>query len=207
MHWDILDKSRKKLVSEFRFLKDFYLAGGTALALQLGHRTSVDFDFYSEKQFNELPFEGLVVQSLPGFKVTQRAAGTLIGQAGKVDLSFFYYPYPLIHALEKSEYFDIASIADIACMKLIAISQRGLRRDFIDLFVICQTTPLAEVFHWAKLKYPQFDPHICLKGIVYFEDAETDESGRGMALHKPVAWKKIRSYFQREAHDLARKWL
>src|SRR3989338_5555948 len=207
MHWDILDLPRKQLLPQFLFLRDygFYLAGGTALALWFGHRKSIDFDFYCENPFIEMEFEQRLVQALPDFKVTQRAHGTIIGQCKKVDLSFFHYPYPLLEPIHKTETLDICSIPDIAAMKLIAISQRGIRRDFLDLYVICQKNELSEIFDWAQKKYTQFDPHIYLKALTYFVDADNDESGRGMELSKPVPWKDVKTFFQKEAVRLAKK--
>src|SRR3990167_3190418 len=120
MHWEILDSARKEILSSFTFLESygFYLAGGTALALHLAHRRSIDFDFYTNKTFHELALEQDIVTHLKGFKVTHRSTGTLIGQAGVVDVSFFLYPYPLLEPLSATPYFDIVSIPDIAAMKL-----------------------------------------------------------------------------------------
>jgi len=209
LHSEILDTPRKKILPHLAFVKlhGFYLAGGTALALQLGHRTSVDFDFYAKDSFNAMQFEKDAVTHLKGLKITQRSAGTLIGQVRVIDLSFFHYPYPLLAPLLKTDFLDLVSVPDIAAMKLIAISQRGVRRDFLDLYVIAQKYGLDSVFEWSKKKFSQFDLHVGLKSLTYFEDAETDESGRGMELKKPVPWKKIRAFFEGEALRLARKWL
>ena len=209
MHWESLDTQRQQLLPHLSFLKSFgfYLAGGTALALQIGHRTSIDFDFYTETPFNEQSFENAAVKNLPLLKVTQRAYGTLIGQIGRVDLSFFHYPYPHVQPLISSEYFEMSSIADIAAMKLIAISQRGLRRDFIDMYVIAKQYSLQQVFLWTRKKFSQFDPHVCLKALTYFDDAEKDESGRGTELKEKISWTTIKSFFEKESVRLAKQWL
>lgn len=198
MHWDILDTPRKKILPLLGFARsyDFYLAGGTALALQLGHRHSIDFDFYTKRAFDDMGFERDVVANLNGFIVTQRSFGTLVGQVGVIDISFFYYPYPLIESVVKTEHIDISSTPDIAAMKLIAVSQRGIRRDFLDLYILAQNYGLAQIFEWGKKKYSQFDVHVCLKALTYFNDAEADESGRGMEL-----------LFEEQAVQLAKKWL
>lgn len=105
MHWEILDARRKKLIPALQFVKEFgfYLAGGTALALHLGHRRSVDFDFYSATDFDEVRFEAETVQHLKEFKVTQRAKGTLLGRVGSVEITFFHYPYPLIDSSAEAQ--------------------------------------------------------------------------------------------------------
>src|SRR3989338_8729539 len=93
MRLEILDKPRKKILPQLGFAKryGFYLAGGTALALHLGHRTSVDFDFYTPEKFGETQFEQETIQQLKGFTVTQRGFGTLIGQVGFVDFRYCCY--------------------------------------------------------------------------------------------------------------------
>lgn len=209
VYWEILDPERQKLLPHLTFSKTygFYLAGGTALALQLGHRTSIDFDFYSLEKFSEVQFEQDVVHHLQNVKVTQRGQGTLIAQAGIVDVSFFYYPYPLLKPLLQTEHLDVVSIPDIAAMKLIAISQRGLRRDFLDLYVISKDAGFHQIFQWASNKFPQFDPYVCLKGLTYFKEAEEDESGRGMMLKKEPSWSEIKNFFEKEAKRLAKVWL
>ena len=207
MHWEILDSERRKLLPALKFTTnlDLYLAGGTALALQLGHRKSVDFDFYSPKPLDERNLEIQLVSSIPHITVTHRAAGTLIAQAGSVDLSFFYYPYSLLLPLVRTEYFDLASVEDIAAMKIIAVTQRGVRRDFLDLFMMCQKEGLEQILTWTKKKYPQFDSYMALKALTFFQDADKDESGRGMDLKPKVAWKKVRAFFEKEVLLLSRK--
>ena len=209
MHWEILDKPRKKILPHLAFAKShgFHLAGGTALALQLGHRTSVDFDFYAKDSFDAMQFEKDAVTHLKRLKITQRSPGTLIGQVGVIDLSFFHYPYPILEPLLETEFLNLVSVPDIAAMKLVAISQRGVRRDFLYLYVIAKKHGLDSVFAWSKKKFSQFDLHVGLKSLTYFEDAETDESGRGMELKQPVPWKKIKTFFEGEALRLAHKWL
>jgi predicted nucleotidyltransferase component of viral defense system len=209
MYWDILDEPRKKILPVLSFARShgFYLAGGTALALQLGHRLSVDFDFYAKNEFDEMAFESDVVKNLQGFKVSQRSSGTLVGQVGVVDISFFHYSYPTIGDIIKTDHIDLVSVADIAAMKIIAISQRGLRRDFLDLYSISKTHPLSQVFTWAQQKFSQFDPHVCLKALTYFKDADDDESGRGMELIEPVSWTMVKGYFEGEAVKLAKQLL
>lgn len=209
MHWEILDKSRRDLLPKLAFLKSFgfYLAGGTGLALHLGHRKSVDFDFYTPVAFNELQFEQSVVQHLTGYRVTQRSMGTLIGQLGPVEVTFFYYSYPLLEPPLETENICLASVSDIAAMKLMALSQRGLRRDFIDIYTIAQQHDLATMLGWATKKFPQLDPYPVIRALTYFEDAEHDESGRGMATKTPVAWSKVKDYFSREAVLLSKRLL
>ena len=115
-----------------------YLAGGTALALQLGHRTSLDFDFYTKNHFEtELVLKSFQ-QDLVDAKVDRVAKDTLIFTSEGVSVSIFYYPYELISDLMSFENIKIAGVPDIAAMKMVAISMRGTRRDFIDAYYLLQ---------------------------------------------------------------------
>lgn len=174
MFYDILDKKRLELLPLFeRFKDDFYLAGGTALALQIGHRDSVDFDFFSEKDINSKElFERLrdVFKGHVLLKI-QEASNTLtvlIDSAIKV--SFFSYKYKLIKKLINDRNLYLASIEDIGCMKLSAITGRASNKDYIDLYFILQHLALSDLLESARRKYPELDRNLILKSIVYFED-------------------------------------
>lgn len=209
MHWEILDRSRKKILPQLAFAKSygFYLAGGTALALQLGHRTSVDFDFYTPKEFEEGVFREEVLRNIQGFDIERKGWQTLIGRAGQIEVSFFLYDYPLLEPLIKTECLDLLSVPDIAAMKLIALTDRGVRRDFLDIYVVAKQYGLDQIFKWIRKKYPHYDPHFCIKALTYFEDAEKDKSGRGMVLKKPVPWLEVKNFFRQETRRLIKIWL
>ena len=82
-----------------------------------------------------------------------------------------------------------------------------MRRDFLDLYVIAKERGLQVVFDWTRKKFSQFDPYVCLKALTYFEDADQDESGRGMQLKENIDWVKIKVFFEHQAKMLAKKWL
>jgi predicted nucleotidyltransferase component of viral defense system len=109
----------------------FYLAGGTALALQLGHRTSNDLDLFTGKLFSTEPLREKLVHM--GGLVLVEEEGTLHGILDGVKVSFLYYPYPVLHPFHEFEGLNVAAIGDIACMKAVAISQRGEKKDFFDM--------------------------------------------------------------------------
>lgn len=207
MHWEILNKNQKPLLGKLAIFRKIgaYLAGGTALALHLGHRSSEDFDFYTPKEFNPETFESAIRHSLQGFARNQVAYGTVTGDYKKVHISCFYYDYPLIRPLVKTEHVDLASVEDIGAMKMVAISQRGKRRDFLDVYVLAKIYGLAELVSWTRKKYRSIDSYIILKGLTYFEDADNDASARGFGLFKPVEWKKVKKYISSEALRIARK--
>lgn len=153
--------------------KRFYLAGGTGLALLVGHRRSVDLDFFSRT--NRLGFEerrGLVsqVRRLAGWTLTAAKEGTVHGRLSGVRVSFFWYPEPLVKPLIRRGRLRIASLEDIGLMKVGAIIGRGSRKDFVDLYTICQQVPLPRLLALGEKKFR--DSHDftlqALKALAFF---------------------------------------
>lgn len=109
-----------------------------------------------------------------------------------VHLSCFYYPYPLIGKLKKFQNVLIASIQDICAMKVLAIWQRGTKRDFIDIYYLIKIFGLKKILSWAKKKYPEYSEIVFLKGLVYFEDAEKEEERNIEIIDKAISYRKIK---------------
>ena len=139
MHYEILDDKRRALLPLLAtFRERFYLAGGTALALQLGHRDSIDFDFFTQDSFDtaklfaecETVFAGHTLQKI------QEETSTLGILVDGVQISFLGYPYPLVRPLIRDEHLSLASLEDIACMKCSAITSRSTLKDYVDLHVL-----------------------------------------------------------------------
>lgn len=174
MHYEILDKQRLEMLPLFKGLRErFYLAGGTALALQIGHRDSVDFDFFSPKDIDTAKlFEELrIIFVGRTLSKTQEEANTLsVIVDDAVKISFLTYKYPLIKDLIEDDNLRLASIEDIACMKLSAITGRASNKDYIDLYFVLQQMTLPDLLAIAKQKFPELDQNLILKSLVYFED-------------------------------------
>jgi predicted nucleotidyltransferase component of viral defense system len=178
MFYDILNKNRIDVLPKLSFLKDrFYLAGGTGLALQLGHRDSVDFDFFTEKDFNtfDLYKELLEKFGQENISKTLEEKNTLnVILNGNIKLSFFSYPYFLLEPIIKEEFLNIASVADIGCMKLSAVVGRAVEKDYIDLYFILKQITLPNLLLQAKEKMPDLDQNLILKSLIYFDDVEKE---------------------------------
>lgn len=173
------------------FLKDFYLSGGTGLALQLGHRESQDLDFFSEKPFES---ESVVreLSHLGRLDQTQLEAGTINTYLDEVKLQFLEYPYPILNEVLAWQGIKISSISDIAATKIITIAQRGSKKDFVDLYFILKKYQLNELLGLVTKKYQRIDYDLThlLKSLVYFEDAEHQPMPR---LFDEVEWTEIKS--------------
>jgi len=179
MFYNILDKKRLNLLPLFEdFNKNFYLAGGTALALQIGHRDSVDFDFFSPEDLNtkEL-FERLREifkgHTLLNIQEESNTLTVLIDHAIKI--SFFTYKYKLLKETIIDGNLSLASIEDIGCMKLSAITGRATNKDYIDLYFILKRLSLSDLLGYAHVKYPGLERNLVLKSLVYFEDITEDK--------------------------------
>jgi len=184
-------------------LKDAYLAGGTAIALQMGHRISVDFDFFTPKEFVPKKFS-IALSKLGSFDEDQADKGTVLGKFEGVKFSLFIYRYPLIFPAIRYLSLSIADIRDIAAMKIDAIATRGAKRDFIDLFFICQSGYyLEQLLNIYDKKYKSLSTtgmHI-MKSLVYFDDAEPEEIPKML---KKIEWADIKRYFEKEVKKLTK---
>ncbi len=191
------------LLGKSSILGNAYLAGGTACALQLGHRVSLDLDFFTEKEF---PTEIVLKQlgKLPGFKLDETSKWTILGSFPKVKFSYFYYPYPLIDKTSKFCGINIASLADITAMKIDAICSRGTKRDFIDLyFLIKKKFSLEQVLKFYDKKYYRLTNNIyhITRSLNYFMDAESQDSPKMLT---PISWQEVKDFFQKESMRLAK---
>lgn len=179
MFWSILDEQRQRFLPLLGVARDegFYLAGGTALALQLGHRDSVDFDFFKNDAFDTtLLFERLR-ENFSGSDVlkVQDEPNTLsLVVSESIKLSFMRYPYPLLRPLITADHLDLADIADIGCMKLSAITGRGTMKDYVDLYFILKRISLQELLVLCAVKLPQLDRALIMKALVFFDDLDDD---------------------------------
>ncbi len=183
-----------------------YLAGGTALALHLNHRSSFDLDIYSPNEFSVDVVSAQFDKEIPHFKLVSKNWQTIQGGSKDIEISLFYYQYPLLEPTQEFNQLEIASIEDLACMKLEAIGSRGLKRDFFDLYAICQLENwnLNKVLELTKQKYQRNEtdvPHL-LKSLVYFDDAETKPE-RAEIVDKE--WEIVKKFFMRETPMVAKK--
>jgi hypothetical protein len=168
MHYEALDDKRRALLPALgAFKKDFYLAGGTALALQIGHRQN---EFDTEALYER-------VQKIFGSVTrTQESHKTLaIVVQDDVRISFMGYPYPLIEECIDTEHLRLASITDIGCMKLSAVVSRAELKDYVDIFFILKHLSITELLVKLAGKIPSLDQNLVLKALVSFDDVTQEQ--------------------------------
>jgi len=188
-------RANLEILKKSNLLENFYLAGGTGLALQLNHRASLDFDFFNK---NKISIKDLIqkIKVLGKLSIAKEAENSLIGEFNGTRISFLTYDYPNLFSLKQFQGVKIADIRDIGCMKIAAISSRGDKKDFIDLFFISQKIiSLEKLLKLFKKKYKNVDysmTHI-LKSLVFFEDSEKDPMPQMLI---PITWRKVKSFFR-----------
>ncbi len=154
-------------------LKEFYLVGGTALALQLNHRNSIDIDLFSMNEFQNDTIINFIKSRQFDFDVKFNFKNTIIGFINTIKVDFITHAYPLVLPPITEEGITFLSLQDIAAMKLNAISNSGKRlKDFIDVYFLLEHFSLNEMIEFYTIKYPRFNPLIALKAINYFEDID-----------------------------------
>lgn len=203
MNPHILNSKQKIILRQIGFLKPrgFYLAGGTALALQFGHRTSKDLDFYASKHFDSQKiiqkFQNIFPKDITNVR---KSEDTLRLQIKGVELSFFTYPYPLISPLLNFESVKLAGSEDIAAMKMEAILGRGAKRDFIDIYYLFKKYGLGDILKFTEKKYSRIMNEITyLNALLYFKDAEAQKQGRKrIYLYGNVDWQNVKTFITEE---------
>lgn len=200
MYPNVLSSTQVSIIKRLDFFqKGVYLAGGTALALQMGHRTSFDFDFYASEHFESQEFLAPINLKFSGVTISNARKDTCLLSVEGVSCSFFYYPYKMIKPLVAFENINLASIEDIAAMKMIAISMRGKRRDFVDAYYLLKRFDLEEIMKFTLKKYPEYQPLAILKGLIFFSDAENEDVGRGIEIFdKDFFWESAKNEIFKE---------
>jgi predicted nucleotidyltransferase component of viral defense system len=192
---EILTDAQKRVLARLsRVLKDtdFYLAGGTALALHLGHRMSQDFDWFIPRMGETEKL--LTLLSSHGIEFTVMAIDieTCYVMIENIQVSFLRYDYPLLQPpILFPEYgVPLASLDDISAMKLAAIASRGARKDFVDLYFLFQTyRPLEDCLNLYQKKFESRDIGHVIRSLVYFENAELEPE---VMMTKPLSWDKLK---------------
>lgn len=194
-------RANLEILTRTGILKDFYLAGGTGLALQLKHRFSLDLDFFTPKS---IIVKDLIqkLKKIGKLAVEKEAEQTLVCAFKGTRLTFLKYEYPCIFEFKRINGVKVADSKDIGCMKIDAVSSRGTKRDFIDLYFILQKITLGRALNFYDKKYEKLSSNLIhiKKSLVYFQDAEKDPMPKMLF---PVSWEKTKDFFRKEVKKLS----
>ena len=188
--WELL-----KTLANYGAFKDTRLVGGTALALQLGHRKSVDLDF-----FGKVDFEGLnkaeLFRTFNHVNTLKTSQNINIFSINGIKVDFVNYGYPWLEKPIIVEEIRLAGLKDIAAMKLAAITGRGSKKDFVDIYFLLQQFSLKELFSFYNRKYFDGSEYLVLKSLAYFEDAEKELMPEML---QEVSWAMVKETILNEA--------
>ena len=212
-HYETLPRKTKRaldFLSKDKWLKKskFYLAGGTALALQVGNRKSFDLDFFTEKKdFNGKKLIAHFSDN-KDWIIEVEDRNTIYAKLFGAKISFIAYPF-FIPKQDMSQHGEIPVMnpIDIAVMKITAVSQRGRKRDFFDLYWCAHNIePLEQIIRRLPEQYPSVahDYHHILKNLVYFEDAEDDPEPE---IYFKASWNTVKKFFRKEITTIAKEVL
>ncbi len=187
LHTETVDENTLDLLKSIqsnRHFSETRLVGGTALALQIGHRKSIDLDIFGTLSLD--PVE--LTQELQSYgNVSMRAVGRRIHRfvIRGVQIDIVQYEYPWLDEPVIDAGLRLATLQDISAMKLAAITNRGSKKDFIDIFFLLERFSLKQMLSLYKAKFPEGDAFIVLKSLVFFEDAEEDPIPNML---QPITW-------------------
>jgi hypothetical protein len=185
------------LIQELQYLselKDFILVGGTSLALQLGHRNSIDIDLFTKNDFTAEEIEELLKTKYT-YTTTLARKNTVLAVVNNIKTDFIKHDYPFILPPITEEGITFLSKEDIAAMKFHAIIQSGKRlKDFIDIYYLLQHFNMQQMIGFFTQKYSYSNPMIAMKAINYFD--EIDENADIPKLIHPVTIKQIKNRIQ-----------
>ena len=206
MHEKVLPRGSRNLLAKLESLmvpelQGWTLAGGTGLALQTGHRLSEDFDFFRLDPIDVNRLHG-ILRLAGDVETLQEDDRSLTVIVSRIKVSFFSIPDPFLFPGRPYAFFQLADARDIALMKLLAISGRGSRKDFVDLYTILRSgLSLEECFQWLPEKYGEdrVNAYHVLKSLTYFEDAEAEPMPNML---EPFDWEECKAFFIREAHAI-----
>jgi predicted nucleotidyltransferase component of viral defense system len=179
----------KKLMC-FDEFKKMRLVGGTALALQIGHRKSIDLDFFGSIDFQSI-YTAKTFANFNKIVILKSSKNINIFSIDDIKVDFVDYNYPWLQNEIKTDGIRLAHVEDIAAMKLAAVTGRGSRKDFIDIYFLLHQYDLKEMINFYNKKYYDGSEYMVLKSLTYFDDAEKDFE---IQMIQKISWTNIKNY-------------
>lgn len=209
IYLELLDPKRYKVFQKLSsFRKDGYLAGGTALALQINHRRSVDFDIFTPKEIAVGLFKRC--QKIFGRdleKLRDTESQLTFTTPEKINITFVFFPYETLFPLVKTRYFHIASFLDIATDKARTVGRRAVWRDYVDIFFLLKKKKVAlpRLIRLTQRKFQaEFSENLFLEQLTYFNDLQITKTD---FLQESYTEKEIKSFLEEEVRKYLKKVL
>jgi hypothetical protein len=177
----------------------FSLAGGTSLSLRFGHRTSVDIDFFTGEPFDSILLQDQIASDFSGSQILNRTKGSLCVNVCGIKIDLLYHPYPLLGDIEIDGCIRIMSLADVSAMKINAVTNRGSKKDFIDLYTLHMNgIQLQQCIENFCTKY-NGNKLLAIRSLLWMQDA--DQEPDPVFLHE-LTWASVRKTMLRLADAL-----
>ena len=187
----------KRLMAEPQ-LADTRLVGGTALALQLGHRSSIDLDLFGHFSCDDIQLRK-VLSSLGELQVINTSENVKLFTIDTVKVDVVNYDSPWIDEMIYEDGLRLASVPEIAAMKVRAIVGRGTRKDFVDMYYLLQQFSMNEIMDLFCKKYPDMNEFIAIRSLTYFEDAEMAPMP---VMHTSTPWETMKSFITKSVIEV-----
>lgn len=178
---------------------DLRLVGGTALALQRGHRKSIDLDLFGRLSADSIAVSNCLAK-LGRIIELGGSENIHVYSVNDVKVDIVNYPYPWLDEPIIADGITLAAIPDIAAMKLAAVTNRGGKKDFVDIYWLLKEFTLDEMLEFYCRKFEQGSDLLVLKSLAYFDDAETDEMPM---MFDPCTWAEIKTNIQAAVKECA----
>ena len=191
LHYNTVDQRTLELIKEIQSLQGFQnlrLVGGTALALQIGHRISVDIDFFGNMNLNNLSIVDKL-KKLGNLKTIRNSEKVHVFLLDNIKIDIVNYDYPWISEIVSEEKINLAGLPDIAAMKISAITNRGTKKDFINLYFLLKKYSLEKIINYYLEKYDDATLLLTLKSLTYFNDADNEPMPKML---ENTSWEKIK---------------
>ena len=188
-----------KRLSKEKFLTKSRLVGGTALALQYGHRMSVDLDFFGTIDCESVELKA-TLKEIGKLSVIKESENINIFLLDNIKIDFVNYRYDWIDAPVCEGNISLASPKDIAAMKINAVEGRGSKKDFIDIYFLLQHYSLAEILDFYQQKYPEHSLFRALMSLTYFADAEDQFMPKMFA---NITWEEMKSAIRKAVENIS----
>ncbi|HQI46977.1 MAG TPA: nucleotidyl transferase AbiEii/AbiGii toxin family protein [Bacteroidales bacterium] len=197
LYYSAIDAATLELLIKIQKLplfKNLCLAGGTSLALQIGHRKSIDLDFFGKLKSDEIEINKQLKQ-LGSIQLIHKTENIFIYLINNIKIDIVNYHYEWLEKPILTEGIKLAGKKDIAAMKLSAITGRGTKKDFFDLYFLLQKYSMTEMFNFYKQKYDDGSEFLVIKSLSYFDDAEKQMDPEML---KKINWQKVKNNIKKE---------
>jgi len=177
LHYKTIDSKTLELLKKLQTIQifsDLRLVGGTGLALQIGHRKSVDLDLFGKLDADVFAVSK-ALNDLGQVSILKKSENINIYLIDGIKVDIVNYPYPWLLDVVVEDSLQLADIRDIAAMKLSVVTNRGTKKDFIDIFFLLKDFSLSEMLDFYSQKYQDGTEFLVLKSLSYFDDAEEEE--------------------------------